>query len=465
MKQTYWLVMRQFGHEKKLVVLLCLTVALAEAGLCSIFSLSAGYLRYFGEQAALAGEDAFRLAMRGVNDVAEMLLGLVSQFWYGGAGILGLKARDILSGDAALKNLPAFILLSGVTVLIAVHCAVSLLFNVYRRQHRHFLTSLLVGGADADFVDRFVKTEALFVWVFALPVAVPMSIAETAALRRFADVFFSGSVGAQSPVPIRGNLLYAVAAGLITLIMTLRGFRKACGGLSVKNAAQELRRHTGAFLGIRALTSDAINYRVLGLPHYIAMRNIEDRMFRYIKIFFMTTIYLSDLGCFLLLMTFVRNSASGEFSGVPGGEMIFSANEFFFYASAAVTQLIATAGTVIGMISNITSNYTEYAQLRGAGASMRVIRRCARREGVLCVIIGAAIGAFWMFMLFNLFYGIYQPITPGNGIDFTGAAKPLVIVGVFTLIHTVSVYAAVCFACRKVDRVDLLQELKELSYT
>ncbi len=463
MNETLWLVLRELRHDKRRTVLLCLTIVLAQSGLYVIFSLSVGYWRYFLEQAALAGKDAMSLAWQGILDVGGMLLELLSLVTEFGL-VLIVKAEDILSGEAALKNLPAFILLSGLTMLIAVRCAVGLLFSVYRRQHRHFLTSLLVGGADADFVDRFVRTEALFVWACAFPAATLLGTTELTALRYIAADWFSRNLGAQTPVDIRGSLLSCAAAGLIVLWMTLRGFRKSRKGLSVKNAARELRRTTGGILGIRALTSEPLHYRFLGLPHYIAMRNIEDRLGRYLKIFLMTTVYLSVIGSFLLLLTFVRNDAVKDFSPIPGGETFFSANEFFFCASAAVTQVIATVGTVFGMISNITSNATEYAQLRAAGVSMRVIRRCARREGALCFFVGIWIGFFWMVSLFSLFVTAYDKRLPG-GIDFSGFWKPLLVVGAFTLIHMAAVFAAVCFACRKVERIDLLQELKELAYS
>ena len=465
MKDTLWLVLRELRHDKRRAVLLGMTVALAESSLYAILTLSAGYLRFFGEQAAQAGKDAVRLALQGMADVGKMLLGLVFQLLFKSAAALQLTAGEMLSGEAALKNLPAFILLSGLTALIAVRCAAGLLFSVYRRRHRHFLTSLLVGGADAGFVDRFILTEALCVWAFAAPAAVLLGIAETLALRHFATVFFCRSVGVSPPVVFRGSILCALVAGFSVLWIALRGFRKSGRGLSVKNAARELRRYTGALLGFQALTGEPLHYRILGLPHYIAMRNIEDRLGRYLKIFLMTTVYLSDVGFLLMVLTLARNSAAEGGAGVPCGEVFFSANAFFFCASAVITQIIATAGTVCGMISNIVSNTSEYAQLRASGTSMRVIRRCARREGALCVLIGLWVGVFWFVSLFSMFVSIYGPMTSGNGIDFTGAGKPLIVLGVFSLIHMAAVFAAVCFACRKVNRIDLLQELKELAYS
>ena len=96
---------------------------------------------------------------------------------------------------------------------------------------------------------------------------------------------------------------------------------------------------------------------------------------------------------------------------------------------------------------------------------MRVILRCARREGVLSVLIGLWVGVFWSVSLLSMFVSIYGPMTSGNGIDFTGTGKPLIVIGVFSLIHMAAVFAAVCFACRKVNRINLLQELKELAYS
>ena len=207
MQGMFWFVLKELRHDKRRAALLCMTVALAESGLYAILTLSAGYLRFFGEHAALVGKDALPLAWQGILDVGGMLLELLSQITEIGLVIV-VKAEDILSGEAALKNLPAFILpafilLSGLTVLIAVRCAVGLLFSVYRRQHRHFLTSLLVGGADAAFVDRFVRTESLFIWICAFPAAALFGTAQLTVLRRIAADWFSRNLGAQTPVDIR----------------------------------------------------------------------------------------------------------------------------------------------------------------------------------------------------------------------------------------------------------------------
>jgi len=93
---------------------------------------------FFMEQAAPAGEDALRLALQGLVDVGKMQLGLVFQLLLRGAAAWQLTAREILSGEAALKTLPAFVLLSGLTALLAVRCAAGLLFSVCRRLHCHF---------------------------------------------------------------------------------------------------------------------------------------------------------------------------------------------------------------------------------------------------------------------------------------------------------------------------------------
>lgn len=114
------------------------TVVLTESSLYAILTLSAGCLRFFMEQAAPAGEDALRLALQGLVDVGKMQLGLVFQLLLRGATAWQLTAREILSGEAALKTLPAFVLLSGLTALLAVRCAAGLLLSVCRRLHCHF---------------------------------------------------------------------------------------------------------------------------------------------------------------------------------------------------------------------------------------------------------------------------------------------------------------------------------------
>ena len=93
-----------------------------------------------------------------------------------------------------------------------------------------------------------------------------------------------------------------------------------------------------------------------------------------------------------------------------------------------------------------------------------MIRRCARREGALCVFNGIWIGIFWMVSLFSLFVTAYDSRISG-GIDFSGAGKTLLVLGAFILIHMTAVFAAVCFAGRKVNHIALLQELKELAYS
>lgn len=208
-------------------------------------------------------------------------------------------------------------------------------------------------------------------------------------------------------------------------------------------------------MGIRTFSGDPVKYRILGLPHFIALRNIEDSLGRYLKIFFMTTIYLSTAGCMMLLLTFIRNSEINAVSLTPGGEAFLAANEFFFCASSAVIELIATMGTVCCIISHITSNLPEYAQLRAAGLSLRGVRRCARREGVLCVAISLAVAGLWIYFLFCVFTKVYDPLLPGGGLDISGVGKPLTVIGVLSLLYAAAVIAATGIAARRVDRLDL----------
>ncbi len=117
------------------------------------------------------------------------------------------------------------------------------------------------------------------------------------------------------------------------------------------------------------------------------------------------------------------------------------------------------------MISHITSHLPEYAQLRAAGFSLRGVRRCAGREGVLCVAISLGIAAFWILLLLILFIGVYDPLLPGQGLGFSGVGKPLAVIGVLSLLYTTAVITATGIAARRVDRLDLPVQLKELSYS
>ena len=130
MTGTLWLVKRELRRDRWRTAGLCLIAALAEAGLFAVFSLGGAYYRLFLEQAALSGEDPCALAMSGFADVTGMLLALLFWFWYGNTGTLKVRAWDILSGDAAVKNLPAFILLTVLAAFVTVCSAIGLMLSV-----------------------------------------------------------------------------------------------------------------------------------------------------------------------------------------------------------------------------------------------------------------------------------------------------------------------------------------------
>ena len=322
-----------------------------------------------------------------------------------------------------------------------------------------------MGGADLKFVRRYVVMQALCVWIAATPAVVLFDTAELLTLRGCASVCFDRFIGVSPPVDIRGSLPFAAGTALLILGLTISGFGKNAGGISVKTAAQLSRQRADAQLGISTFTSDPGYYRVLGLHHYVALRNIEDRFGRYLKIVFMITLNLSTLGCMMLLLTFIRNYAAQASGLSPSVNLVLRANVFLFCASSAATLLIAAVGTVGGVISHILSNTPEYAQLRAAGASLRVIRRCARREGALCVAISLLVCIYWQYFLFSLFVKVYDPLLPAKGLDVTSIWKPLAILGILFLAYAAAVLTASWIAARKVDRIDLLKELKEIAYT
>ena len=463
MRQTMWLALRSLRRDRGRTVLLCLTAALAAAGLFVILSFSVGYLRYFREQAALLGKDPAALAWQGILDVTEMMMGLLYQFMFGNTIALNLRAGDLFSAEAAVKNLPGFILLADLAALVAVRCAMALVFSAWRKRQRHFYSSLLVAGANLGYVRRCAMAEAACVCALSAPAAAVFGTAELLALRRYAADYFSRA-GIAQPVTVRGSLLCALAAALAVALMAARSYQKTCRGLSVQTAAQDARRQNGVLLGIRAISSDPVNYRVLGLPHYVALRNIEDHLGRYLMIFLMTTVYLSVVGICLFILTLARNSGAAALTQGPVETAFYTANRFFFTASAAVTQVIATAGTVFGMVSNIDSNTQEYVLLRSAGASSRTVRWAARHEGALCVVVGVGISCYWLVIFVNLFILVYDQRLPGGGLDFSGVTGVLAVLGGFVLLFIASVAVAVAVACHRTRRIDMLKELKELAY-
>ena len=119
-------------------------------------------------------------------------------------------------------------------------------------------------------------------------------------------------------------------------------------------------------------------------------------------------------------------------------------------------------GTFLAMISNFESNNSLYVLMRALGASGRMINRTVRREGVLCVLIGGCCSTFCTVFLFCLLYNIY-----GRAAGLTLQALLSAVGGIFamTAVFSVGVAAAVRVTCRRLGMLDLIRELKEISYS
>ena len=491
MSTVRWIVRKKLRKDRSQTVLLIITAALATACLFTLFSLSEGYLSYYTQQTERFGMDAGETAWEGLLNVARLVGSFkdqpaVEEEESGSGGFLALlfgalgvpvstveekkidllpEAADLFSARAALRNLPAMLLLTDLGGVLAVVCAVSLTFSVFRGRRRHFYATLLVGGASAPFIRRCAALEAFSVCTAGVPAGSALGAAGVVCLQTGAKAYMS-RCGMVFPVILRATPSAVFAAALlVSLLMLLSSFR-VCRKLSVRSAIRQTRGLLSAEIGIRTFTDSARKYRLLGLPHFIALRNLSNRLGKYCLIFLMIAFCMTELGVFLLSFTMIGNSGlSAYYAGQEEAALLMEACRFFFYAAAGSVQLFAMLATGFAMLSNAESNAGIYVLMRSAGASKRCLRATIRREGFYAAGIGVLLGAAGTFVFACYILSAYNDSNLDGVVHMEGAGPVFAAMAISALCYTVTVAAATEIACRRNRKTNMIKTLKELSYS
>ena len=490
MNPVRWIVRKKLRKAGAQTVLLITAAALAAACLLTLFSLSAGYVTFYCRQAERFGLNAWETAQEGLLNITKFIVSFKDMPAEEaeescGGGLLVLlfayleipeppqepaisllpEAADLFSARAALRNLPAILLLTNLGGVLTVVCAVSLLFSVFRNKRRHFYASLLVSGASALFIKRCAAAEALALCAVGIPVGSLLGAAATVALKAGAGAYMCRG-GMEFPVPLKITPLSAAAAGITVLLLMLLFSLRSCRNLSVRNASAQMRGVLSADIGIRTFTDDSRKYRILGIPHYIALRNISNHLGKYARIFLMTAFCMTELGTFLLSFTMIGNSnLSFYYAEQKEAMMLIASCRFFFYAAAGSVQLFAMAATVFGMLSNVESNDGIYALMRSAGASPRCVRRTIRREGLFGAIIGVLIGMIGTLTFAGYVLTSYDGSEAAKTVHTEGSGMVLAAMAVSALCYIVTVAFATEITIRRNNRTDVVKTLKELAYS
>ena len=491
MSPVRWIVRKKLNKGGAETALLITTAALAAACLLMLFSLSAGYHTYYVRQTEQYGMDAGETAKEGLLNVAKLIATFkdpVTDEEEGGSsggflsmlfGKLGIsvstepeekidllpEAADLFSARAALRTLPAMLLLTNLGGILTVLCAVSLLFSVFRKRRRHFYASLLVSGASVSFVRRCAAMEALSACAVGVPIGTAAGTVGIVCLKVCAKEYMARN-GMTFPVSLRATPAAVFASVLFVLLLMLLSSVRSCRNLSVRNAAAENRGLLSAEIGIRTFTDSARKYRLLGASHYVALRNLSNHFGKYALIFLMTAFCMTELGVFLFSFTMIGNSnLSSYYAGQEEAVLLISACRFFFCAATGNVQMFAMVAAMFGMISNAESNAGIYALMRSAGASKRCLRATIRREGLFGAGVGVALGTVGTFVFACHILSNYNGSEPGKTVHTEGSGTVFAVMAVSALCYIVTVAVATEIACRRNRKTDMIKTLKELSYS
>ncbi len=465
MKITALLARRMLKRSKAGMALSVLIAAFSVASMVVVFSLCASGFSAFLTRTAQWGESPLAAAYNGLLTLASVA-GQFLLFTFVGGGESS-PVTDLFSEKANVETQPALLLLTALCAMVVSYFSVRILFSVRRKQRRHFYSSLLSAGASPSFTRACARAEARYLCLWGIPAGLLLGYAAVLCLRLgeavFCRVASARPGGGLPPVGIVFSLSAGVFAALFGFL-----FLSVCAGgavndLTVKHTAAETRERLGADIGVSVFTPEPENLKLLGFPHYIALRSMGNHVGKYASVFFANAVYMSVCGVSILCFFIVAAN-----NGLPSGGVRTEAARFLlsstarFVAAAAAMQLLSVFGTFCAMLSIFESNNGCYALMRALGASERLIRRCVRREGVLCVLFGGVCSTAGTVFLFCLLYLLYGRAA---GLTVPGLLWALGGIFVMTLVFAVSVAAAVRVTCRRVGGLDLIRELKEISYS
>ncbi len=268
------------------------------------------------------------------------------------------------------------------------------------------------------------------------------------------------------PVRIRATPAAALAAVLLAMLLMLLSSLHTCRKLSVRQAAAENRGLLSTQIGIKAFTGKARKYRLLGAPHFIALRNLINHFGKYTLIFLMTGFCMTESGVFLLAFTMIENTnLSSYYAGQEEAVLLIAACRFFFCSAAGILQLFSVAASLVGMLSNTESNAGIYALMQSAGASKRCLRSTIRREGFFAAGLGVMLGAAGTIVFACYILSSYNGSEAGNTVYTEGSGPVFAVMAISALCYIVTVAVATEIACRRNRKTEMIKTLKELSYS
>ncbi len=458
MNVTNLLARRMLTKSKSGFVLSVLVTAAAVSSSVTVFSVCEAGVRSFLEQTSAWGVSPFAAAWRGF----EAVLAVGAQFFlytFYGAGYT-VSLDRLFSEKGAVETLPALLLLVALAALAVVFFCVKILFAVRRKERMHFYSSLLSAGAGPSFALACAGAEARVLCARGLPVGVAAGYLGVLAVNLGETVFFRAAAPGIGHERIGFSLLAGVLAAGLCFLFLLSAAKSDVKKLSVRCAAAETRTRLGANIGVSTFTPEDRPLKLFGLPHRVALRSMGDHIGKYLAVFFANAVYMSVCGMAIMSFFIVKNYG-GLSSGADGAAYLLAPTVRIVSAAAAM-QALAIVGSFCAMLSNFEENTGMYVLMRALGASGSMIGRAVRREGVFCVLLSGVCSTAVLVFVFCVLYNMYGG---GAGLDTRALVFALAGIAAMLALFAVSVAAAVHTARRRLDKLDLIAELKEIAYS
>lgn len=469
-------------------LLIIVSLALAASVLFSSAALSVSFIKYFLTNAEkMTGNSLSQVLSNARSNFTEIGDYLYEVYEYIKTGQVeekdceeyvdgGLKevpwpipladnADALFSADASVENLPLTVALISGAVLFCVCVAVSLAFDVSKRERRRFYATLLASGATQSQTKKCLLYEAVYYCAAAIPAGAVLSFIELLTVKKAAaKVLGNGfaAVGTAFNVDFGTALCVLPAVSLLVFLLVCHFSLTACKKLSVRTVATDVKRTFSTSIGDRVLTDDARKYKLLGWEYYVAFRNLHNNLDKYIRIIFMTVVYTLILCSSLMMFTAMRNFMMFEKDIAEFHLNAFSyASEIYVCTVAALIALITVISTFNAVYANVISNEGEYALMRSAGSSVKSVAGSVKTEGLIC----NAIASFISFVCVLFFYVIFsQAYNREERVDF---GSPFLFWGFFLgamLLLGVSLVMTSVISARRMKRIDLIGVLKDYIY-
>lgn len=492
--------MNKFGNiaKKRILnaktesMLIVVSVAFTASVLFSVFSLGAGFTKYFFANAErLTGNSLTQVQANAKTNVSEIGNYIYELYRFIEKGYVEPKdcvefdeysetgeyklidhpvpladnAENLFSANAFVENLPLMVAVISAATLLCACISLSLTFAVSKRERRSFYATLLASGATQKQVIKCFFYESVYYCAVSIPLGVLLSIVELSVIKLTADKIFDNNFAAYGitfDVDIGLSLGVLAVASILLFLLVWCFSLKAGKKLSVRTVAADVKRTFVTSIGDRVLTENAKTYKLLGIEYYIAFRNFHNNLGKYIRMIFMTVIYSTLVGLSLMIFAAVRNFMQSEVNVAVSELSAFSyAAEIYVCSAGAMIALITVISTFNAIYANVNSNEGEYALMRSAGSTVKSVLRTVRFEGYICNCISFILSFFCAVFVYIFIAQAYQR---DARVDF---GSPYLFWGVFA-VSMMLLFASVtviCFATgRKMKRIDLIGVLKDFVY-